>query len=98
MHRYYVYIMASKREGVLYIGVTNDLARRVAEHRNGTIEGFTKDYYVERLVYAESFDYIDHALAREKAMKRWKRNWKVELIEKTNPDWKDLFLELNELV
>jgi putative endonuclease len=95
---YYVYILASKRNGVLYIGVTNHLARRAHEHKDGTIEGFTKRYHVDRLVYFEAFDYVDQALAREKALKRWKREWKIELIESTNPDWKDLYLELNELV
>ena len=97
-HRYYVYILASKREGVLYIGVTNHLARRVQEHKAGTVEGFTQKYFVDQLVYFEAFDYIDQALAREKTMKRWKRSWKIELIETTNPDWKDLYLELNALI
>ncbi len=98
MHHYYVYILASKRDGVLYIGVTNHLARRVDEHRQGVIEGFSKKYYVERLVYFEAFQYIDHALAREKTLKRWKRAWKIELIEKMNPEWKDLYEELNNLI
>lgn len=95
MHSYYVYILASKHDGVLYIGVTNHLARRIQEHKEGAVEGFTKRYYVDRLVYVERFDYIDQALAREKALKRWKRAWKIELIEKMNPEWSDLYLELN---
>ena len=98
MHRYYVYLLASKRDGVLYIGVTNHLARRVQEHKGGIVEGFTKQYSIDRLVYFETFDYIDRALAREKALKRWKRDWKIELIETVNPDWKDLYFELNQLV
>ncbi len=97
-HRYFVYILASKRDGVLYIGVTNDLPRRVWEHKEGLVEGFSKQYYVERLVYFEEFQYIDKAIAREKVMKRWKREWKVELIEKVNPEWKDLYEELNNLL
>ena len=96
--QFYVYILASNRDGVLYIGVTNHLARRAHEHKEGAVDGFTKRYYIDRLVYFEAFDYIDQALAREKALKRWKREWKTELIESVNPDWKDLYLELNELV
>jgi putative endonuclease len=98
MHQYYVYILASKRDGVLYIGVTNHLGRRVIEHKQGIIGGFSNNYYVERLVYFEAFQYIDQALAREKTLKRWKRAWKIELIEKMNPDWKDIYEELNNLI
>ncbi|PZP84914.1 MAG: excinuclease ABC subunit C [Azospirillum brasilense] len=97
-HRYYVYMMASKRDGVLYIGVSNDLARRVAQHKEGFVEGFTKKYYVELLVYVEAFDYIDRALAREKQLKRWKRDWKIDLIEQTNPEWKDLYSTIQNYV
>ncbi len=97
-HRYFVYIVASKRDGVLYIGITNDLARRITDHKQGIIDGFTKTYYVDRLVYFEEFAYVDQAIAREKAMKRWKRSWKVELIEKMNAEWKDLYEELNNLL
>ena len=98
VHRYFVYILASKRDGVLYIGVTNDLPRRVWEHKEGLIAGFSKQYYVEHLVYFEEFPYIDQAIAREKSLKRWKREWKIDLIEKMNPEWKDLFKELNNLL
>ncbi len=91
-------MLASKREGVVYIGVTNDLARRIQEHKDGAVAGFTKRYYVDRLVYFETFEYVDGALAREKTLKRWKRDWKIELIESHNPDWKDLYFELNELL
>ncbi len=93
-HNYYVYILASKKYGILYIGVTNDLARRVNEHKEGLIEGFSKKYQVKLLIYAKTFNYIDHAIQREKCLKRWKRDWKIELIEKMNPDWKDLYEDI----
>jgi len=86
-----VYIMASKKDGVLYIGVTNDLVRRVSEHKSEQIDGFTKEYHVKRLVYYEVYDDIRDAIAREKAMKAWKRDWKINRIIETNPDWLDLF-------
>ena len=85
MHRYYVYIIAGKRDGVLYIGVTNDLARRIHEHKEGLVEGFSKAYYIDRLVYFEQYQYIDQAIAREKAMKRWKREWKIEFNREREP-------------
>jgi putative endonuclease len=88
---YYVYIMASKRNGTLYVGVTNDLLRRVYEHREGQSGGFTKNYGVKMLAYFESHDDIDRALQREKNMKRWRRAWKIDLIEKSNSDWHDLY-------
>ena len=91
MNQYYIYILASKRNGTLYIGVTNDLIKRVYEHRNGIIEGFTKKYRVHNLVYYEETRDINSAITREKQMKKWKRRWKIELIEKINPDWKDLY-------
>ena len=90
-HRYFVYIAASKKSGVLYIGVTNNLVRRMYEHRNGLIEGFTKKYNLKTLIYYEMFQDIDKAIAREKILKDWHRDWKIRLIEKTNPEWKDLF-------
>lgn len=86
----YVYILASQRNGTLYIGVTSDMGRRVWEHREGLAEGFTKKYGVKTLVYCETFDRIDDAIRREKQLKEWKRVWKVKLIESANPDWKDL--------
>ena|ERR1700680_1171018 len=88
---YFVYILASARNGTLYIGVTNDLARRVWEHREGMVAGFTKRYDVKMLVYFEEFGEIGLAIQRETRLKKWKRRWKLELIEKTNPDWKDLY-------
>ena len=90
-HDYYVYIMTSKKNGTLY--VTNDLVRRVFEHKNDLIDGFTKKYKVHRLVYYEHTNDINSAIEREKTIKRWKRQWKISLIEK-NPDWKDLYPEL----
>jgi putative endonuclease len=87
----YVYMMASQKRGTIYIGVTNDLARRVPEHRTGGGSMFTARYSVRRLVwYEEHFDMRD-AIQREKSLKRWPRKWKVELIEKTNPAWEELF-------
>jgi putative endonuclease len=93
---YYVYILASKPNGTLYIGVTRDLLRRVAQHRKGEVPGFSKKYGLKRLVYYESTSYLMAAVEREKQMKKWKRAWKIELIEKDNPDWHDLFEELVE--
>ena len=92
---YFVYMLASRKRGTLYIGVTNDLARRVSEHRAGTASGFTRKYRVHRLVYAEAFDEIEDAIRREKTMKEWQRAWKVQLVEKSNPEWDDLYDTLN---
>ena len=91
MKHYYVYILASKRNGTLYIGVTNDIVRRVYEHKNDLIEGFTKKYSVHRLVYFEETSDIESAILREKRLKKWNRKWKLELIEKENPNWEDLY-------
>jgi putative endonuclease len=90
MKNYYVYIMASKRNGTLYIGMTNDIERRVAEHKQGLIEGFTKEYGVHLLVHLEWFGDVRDAIQREKQLKKWNRQWKQELIEKENPEWIDL--------
>ena len=87
---YFVYILASKRNGTLYIGVTNNLARRVGEHRDGLIEGFTRKYHVHRLAYFEVFEDIRQAIHREKRLKTWKREWKLNLIEQHNFEWRDL--------
>lgn len=89
-----VYLMASKRNGTLYIGVTNDLVRRVYEHKNNLIEGFTKKYNVHQLVYFETTSEIQSALKREKQLKKWNRQWKLDLIEKQNPNWEDLYQNL----
>ena len=87
----YVYILASKKNGTLYIGVTNDIIRRVWEHRDDLIEGFTKRYCVHRLVYYEIHEDPERAIQREKTMKRYIRRWKINLIEQDNPDWNDLY-------
>ena len=91
MKKYYVYILASRQKGTLYIGVTSDLLRRVAAHKNDLADGFTKQYGVHRLVYFEETVDARAAIEREKRMKWWKRIWKIRLIEKNNPDWKDLY-------
>lgn len=94
MKTYYIYILANKRNGTLYIGVTNDLIRRVSEHKNKLIDGFTKKYGVDKLVYFEESLNIESAIIREKQLKSWNRKWKLLLIEKDNSTWKDLFLDL----
>ena len=91
LKKYYVYIMASKRNGTLYVGSSNNLVRRAYEHRNGLVAGFTKRYKVNRLVYYEIADSLESALIREHQLKKWKRKWKLDLIEKDNPDWEDLY-------
>jgi putative endonuclease len=88
---FYVYILASRIGGTLYIGVTNDLVRRIGEHRLELVDGFTKKYEVHRLVYFEQFDDAESAIRREKRLKRWNRDWKIRLIEKLNPNWDDLY-------
>ena len=92
---FYVYILASGRNGTLYVGVTNDLARRVTEHKSGIVPGFTRQYGVNQLVYFEEYASILEARDREYRLKRWKRDWKLELIEKLNPDWRDLSSEIS---
>jgi putative endonuclease len=87
---YYVYILASKRNGTLYIGVTNDLVRRVWEHKEGLVSGFTETYGVKILVYFEAFDDIEQAILREKRLKKYKREWKINLIQQSNIGWRDL--------
>jgi putative endonuclease len=93
---YYVYILASKRNGTLYIGLTSNLSRRVYEHKNDIIEGFTKKYNIHMLVYYEKYQEVSQAILREKRLKRWKREWKLNLIEKQNPDWEDLYFKFFE--
>jgi len=89
-----VYIMASSWNGTLYAGVTSDLVKRVWEHKNDLVDGFTKEYRVHDLVWFERHETMESAILREKAIKEWKRVWKVELIEKTNPSWQDLYPDL----
>jgi putative endonuclease len=91
---FYVYILASRIGGTLYIGVTNDLIRRVGEHKLKIAESFTKRHEVTRLVYFEIFDQVEQAIHREKRLKKWPRSWKISLIEKDNPNWIDLFPEI----
>ena len=94
MNDYYVYILASQRNGTLYVGVTSDLPLRVAQHKEEVVEGFTKKYAVHRLVYYEVYNDISEAIRREKRLKRWERAWKIALIEEKNPQWKDLYGEI----
>jgi putative endonuclease len=91
---YYVYILTNRIGGTLYIGVTNDLVRRVYEHKSNAAESFTKRHDVHRLVYFECFDDIEQAIHREKRLKKWPRAWKISLIEKDNPSWIDLYPEI----
>ncbi len=90
----YVYIMASRRNGTIYIGVTSDLAARAYQHRNGLIDGFTKKYGCRLLVWYEAHDDLDNARLRELQLKKWNRQWKLSEIERMNPDWNDLFESL----
>ena len=94
MKSYYVYILASRKNGTLYVGVTNDLARRIYDHRNSTIEGFTKKYGLKMLVYYKPYKDIRDALTREKRVKKWKRQWKINQIESVNHEWKDLYSQI----
>ena len=91
MNQFYIYILANKKNGTLYVGVTNDLIRRIYEHRNDYVDGFTKKYKVHKLVYYEATENVESAIAREKAIKKWYRQWKINLIEKINPQWNDLY-------
>ena len=90
MKYFYVYILASKKNGTLYVGLTSHLNKRIWEHKNEHIEGFTKQYKVKRLVYFETYQTAQKAIERERQLKKWKRIWKLELIEKSNPHWEDL--------
>lgn len=95
MKRFWVYIVASRNNGTLYVGVTSDLARRAYEHREGAIDGFTRRHSVKRLVWYEEHSTAEAAIRREKAIKEWNRQWKIDLIEAANPQWHDLYLALN---
>ena len=88
---YYVYLLASQRNGTLYVGMTNDLVRRIWEHKNNFVDGFTKRYRVHDLVWFEAADDPSAAILREKQIKKWNRSWKLKLIEKENPEWLDLY-------
>lgn len=94
MKSYFVYILASKRNGTLYIGVTNNLIKRVWEHKNNLVDGFTKQYSVHKLVYFEETSDVESAILREKKLKNWHRDWKINLINSINPNWKDLYQDI----
>ena len=96
MKNYYIYIVTNKPRGTLYIGMTSELIRRAYEHRNGLIDGFTKKYNLKMLVYFEVFNRVEDAITREKRLKKWNRQWKINLIEKSNPEWDDLYIKLVE--
>jgi putative endonuclease len=91
-----VYILASKRNGTLYVGVTSDPIKRLWEHKSGVVDGFTKTYKVHALVYLEQHERMEEAILREKQIKKWNRAWKIRLIEERNPEWRDLYLEIVE--
>jgi putative endonuclease len=93
-HNYYVYILTRERNSVFYVGVTNALIRRVYQHKNDTFEGVTKEYNVKMLVYYEHFESIEEAIHREKIIKKWKRRYKIDAIERMNPQWRDLYFDL----
>jgi putative endonuclease len=93
---YYVYLLTSDRNGTLYVGVTNDLVRRVYEHKSKVVRGFTKRYGVDRLVWFEVYDDPTNAIAREKDIKKWRRAWKLRLIEQSNPQWLDLYDQISQ--
>lgn len=95
MKNYYVYIMANKKHGTTYVGVTNNLVRRVYEHKNDLVEGFTKKYRIHNLVYYEECGDITSAIEREKVLKKWKRKWKTDLIEDKNKEWRDLYQDIS---
>jgi putative endonuclease len=93
-HRYFVYLLASKPYGTLYVGVTSDLVGRTVQHREEIREGFTKKYGIHRLVWFEEYGDVQDAIVREKRIKKWRRAWKVELLEEANPRWEDLFAQI----
>ena len=94
MENFYVYILASEKNGTLYIGITSNLIKRIYEHKNNIVKGFTEKYKVHKLVYYEECNDIYEAIQREKQVKRWYRKWKIELIENFNPEWEDLYYKL----
>jgi putative endonuclease len=94
MKSYYLYILASDKNGTLYIGITSDLIKRIQEHKAKALDGFSKKYNVNKLVHYEETNDIYSAIAREKALKKWNRSWKINLIEKDNPNWEDLYFKI----
>ena len=97
MKTYCVYMLCSRQNGTLYVGVTSDLMKRIYEHKNNLVEGFTKKYHVHRLVWYETHETPDTAIEREKQIKKWERAWKLRLVEEHNPGWKDLYNDLLEI-
>ena len=95
LHQYYVYIITNNINGTLYIGMTKDLERRMFEHKNKIVKGFTEKYNITQWVYYETYKYVNDAIKREKNMKKWKRQWKINLIEEENPNWEDLSKDWN---
>ena len=93
MRQFCVYILCSKKNGTLYVGITNDIVRRVEEHKAKAVPGFTRDYNVHVLAYFELYQYADQAIYREKKLKKWNRSWKIGLIEESNPEWRDLYYD-----
>ena len=91
---YYIYMLTNKPNGVVYIGVTNDIIRRTYEHKNHLVKGFTQTYKLDKLVWFEQTEDVISAISREKQLKNWKRQWKIDLIEQQNPDWKDMYSEI----
>ena len=92
--KYYVYMLASKPNGTLYVGITSNIIKRIYEHKEKYVEGFTKKYNISRLVYFEEYNDVKEAISREKCIKRWKRSWKIKLINENNPKWEDLYGEI----
>ena len=92
--KFFVYIMSNKKNGTLYVGVSNDIIRRVYEHKSGLVKGFSSKYGLKRLVYFECFDRADAAIHREKCIKKWNREWKIRRINETNPEWEDLYEQI----
>ena len=95
-YQFYVYLLSNQKNGTLYIGMTNDLERRMVEHKNKLVDGFTKKYNLTKLMYFESFQYVNDAIRREKQLKSWNRQWKINLIEEEKKEWKDLAFDWNE--
>ncbi len=93
-HNFYIYILSNKKNGTLYIGMTNDLIRRVSEHKSKIIKGFTSKYNIDKLVYYEQTNSVEGAITKEKQMKKWERSWKIKRIEENNPEWRDLYTDL----
>ena len=96
MNTYYVYIITNKRKGTLYIGFSSGLKKRIWQHKQKQVEGFSKEHNLDKLVYYESTNDVNSAIAREKQLKKWKRQWKINAIEKSNPEWRDLYEDLVE--